>query len=292
MDNVMKNSSEMDKISAYKVSSKDFDVYKTLECGQCFRWQKEADAYVGVVAQSVLVIERVDDENHLVSIYGNPMSLSEVNHYFDLETDYAVIMKQLGTLDDHMEKAAVYGAGIRLLKQEPFETLISFIVSSNNNIPKIRMTVEALSEKFGIYLGHYQGKPYFSFPDITGLASATIEALNVKAIGYRTKSLFNTCEKIVEAGYDLNEPFKMDYFSARVWLTQFYGVGDKVADCVLLFAYGKMASFPIDTWVKKMLGQLYDVHSGYEVFVREKFSEYPGLAQQILFYYIRNLKDK
>ena len=280
----------MIKLNAFKVSSRTFDVAKTLECGQCFRWQKEADSYVGVVAQSVLVIDRFDDDHYLVSIYGNLMTYAEVAYYFDLETDYDHILDELRTFDAHMENASTYGAGIRLLKQDPFETLLSFIISSNNNIPKIRMTVEALSEKFGKYLGHYQGKPYYTFPDLMTLASASLEALNVKAIGYRAKSIYNTCRAIVEAGYDLHEPFDMGYSSARTWLTQFYGVGDKVADCVLLFAYGKMEAFPIDTWVKKMLGQLYDVHADYEVFVREKFKSYPGMAQQILFYYIRNLK--
>lgn len=285
----MENRIELVKTNEYKVSSEYFDVSKTLECGQCFRWRKEAEAYVGVVAQSVLVIERFDNANHLVSIYGNDMPFAEVVHYFDLETDYERILNQLGTLDAHMEKAAIYGAGIRILKQEPFETLISFVISSNNNIPKIRMTVEALSEKFGNYLGDHQGKPFYSFPDIKALASASPEALNVKAIGYRAKSVYNTCNKIVVAGYDLQEPFSLDYASARKWLSQFYGVGDKVADCVLLFAYGKMEAFPIDTWVKKMLGQLYDVHCDYETFIRGKFSSYPGVAQQILFYYIRSL---
>jgi len=152
------------------------------------------------------------------------------------------------------------------------------------------MTVEALAEKFGKYLGHFNGKPYYTFPDLVTLAPLSIESLNVKAIGYRAKSIYNTCSRIMEFGYDLHEPFSMEYSVARTWLTQFYGVGDKVADCVLLFAYGKMEAFPIDTWVKKMLGQLYDVHADYESFVREKFNRYPGMAQQILFYYIRNLK--
>jgi N-glycosylase/DNA lyase len=286
----MKSQIEMVNIDRFVVSSEYFDVAKTLECGQCFRWQKEADTFVGVVAQSLLVIEPYDDDNHMVSIYGKAMTYEEVAHYFDLKTEYKQIFDQLGVIDDHMRNAATYGKGIRILNQEPFETLMSFILSSNNNIPKIRMTVEALSEKFGTYLGHFQGKPYYTFPDIKALASESLESLNVKAIGYRAKSIYNTCNRIVEAGYNLQEPFIMDYESARTWLTQFYGVGGKVADCVLLFAYGKMEAFPIDTWVKKMLGQLYDVHTNYETFVKEKFIRYPGMAQQILFYYIRNLR--
>lgn len=291
MVNQMNNIFEIEKKSEYKVSSKYFDVAKTLECGQCFRWHTDANAYVGVVARSLLVLKEFDADNHLVSVYGNDMPFDEVVRYFDLETDYELIMNQLSGLDTHMEKAARYGGGIRILKQEPFETLISFIISSNNNIPKIRMTVEALSEKFGTYLGHYKGKPYYTFPDMEALSSASMEDLNVKAIGYRAKSIFNTCSAIKEAGYNLYEPFSMAYSSARTWLTQFYGVGDKVADCVILFAYGKFESFPIDTWVKKMLGQLYGINAGYEAFVREKFKDYPGVAQQILFYYIRNLKN-
>ena len=286
----MENRIEMHKTIGYKVSSEYFDITKTLECGQCFRWKKVAESYIGVVAHSVLVIEPFDDDNHMVSIYGKAMSYAEIAHYFDLEMDYKQIFDRLSTIDDHMRHAATYGKGIRILNQEAFETLLSFIISSNNNIPKIRMTVEALSEKFGNYLGHYQGNPYYTFPDLMTLASVTLESLNVKAIGYRAKSIFNTCYRIIEAGYDLQEPFNMDYAAAKTWLTQFYGVGGKVADCVLLFAYGKMEAFPIDTWVKKMLGQLYDVHSDYDAFVREKFDSYPGMAQQILFYYIRNLK--
>ncbi len=290
MEIQMNHQMEIVKNNVYFVSSNYFDVAKTLECGQCFRWQKMADAYVGVVAQSVLVIEPYDDDNHMVSIYGNAMTYAEIAHYFDLETDYAHIFRQLGAIDDHMSNAAAYGQGIRILNQEPFETLLSFIISSNNNIPKIRMTVEALSEKFGKYLGNYQGKPYYTFPDLMTLASASLESVNVKAIGYRAKSIFNTCNRLVETAYDLQEPFLMTYEEARTWLTQFYGVGGKVADCVLLFAYGKMEAFPIDTWVKKMLGQLYGITSHYDAFVKEKFDKFPGMAQQILFYYIRNLK--
>ena len=281
---------EMVKKNAYRVASYYFDVTKTLECGQCFRWQKTGDSYVGVVAQSVIVIGPLDDDHHMVTIYGNEMTYAEIAHYFDLETDYEHIFDQLSTIDDHMNNAAAYGKGIRILNQEPFETLLSFIISSNNNIPKIRMTVEALSEKFGKYLGHFQGKPYYTFPDLMTLASASLESLNVKAIGYRAKSIFNTCNRLVEAAYDLQEPYLMDYEEARTWLTQFYGVGGKVADCVLLFAYGKMEAFPIDTWVKKMLGQLYGITANYDAFVKVKFDKFPGMAQQILFFYIRNLK--
>ena len=117
-----------------------------------------------------------------------------------------------------------------------------------------------------------------------------LEALNVKAIGYRSKAVKLTCEAIVEENLDLSMPFKLSYESAQKWLMHFYGVGEKVADCVLLFAYKHDEAFPVDTWVKKVLGQLYDTHKNHSHFIREYFTAYAGIAQQYLFYYMRNQK--
>ena len=266
------------------------DMEKTLACGQCFRFENRDGRMVGVVNRSLLVIQQVP-KGYEIEIYGEDLSDAFIRHYFDLDRDYGQLLMDLSLVDSHMQRAVAFGHGIRILNQNPFETLISFIISSNNNIPKIKMSIEALAEKFGSPIGVYEGRVYYTFPAIDDLAEASEESLTVKAIGYRAKSVSLTSRAIVQGNLDLETPYGLDYASARTWLKQFYGVGDKVADCILLFAYGKTEAFPVDTWVKKMLGELYDVHKDYEGFIRTYFTAFPGIAQQYLFYYIRNLKN-
>lgn len=263
-----------------------FDVEKTLTCGQCFRWEKEGDAFVGIVQNSVLVLNA---KTHTLEIFGRDLSDAFIERYFDLGVDYGERLSKIADVDEHLKKAVACGAGIRLLNQAPFETLISFIISSNNNIPKIKMTLEALCEVFGTPIGEYNGKARVAFPTVFDLSQASLEALAVKAIGYRAKSVYETCRMIVDRQLDLDLPYLYDYDSAKKWLKQFHGVGDKVADCILLFAYGKQEAFPVDTWVKKVLNVLYDVDKGHEAFIRTHFNVYPGLSQQVLFYYMRQI---
>ncbi|HAS74689.1 MAG TPA: 8-oxoguanine DNA glycosylase [Clostridiales bacterium UBA8960] len=279
----------MDLIRVIKLDEALFDIRKTLTCGQCFRWAEEGDRFIGVVKNTVLAL---NEQTYLLEIYGEDLDDAYIHRYFDFNTDYSARLHEISLVDAHLKKAVAYGSGIRLLNQEPFETLISFILSSNNNIPKIKLTIEALSEKFGKPIGVLGGKMRFAFPDVNALGQASLEALNVKAIGYRVKSVFETCAKILHDHADLHYPYDADYLQAKIWLKQFYGVGDKVADCVLLFAYGKQEAFPVDTWVKRVLKELYEVESDCEAFIRAHFLKYPGLTQQVLFYYIRQNKLK
>jgi N-glycosylase/DNA lyase len=265
-------------------------MHKTLDCGQCFRWHRDTvkGVYIGVVAQSLLVFR---ERTSKLCIYGQDLSDEAIEVYFDLKRDYQGILDDLAQKDQHLAEAVEYGKGIHILKQAPFETLISFIISSNNNIPKIKMTVEALCESFGKPIAEYDGKVYYAFPTVEDLADISIEGLNVKAIGYRAKSVWNTVQKLLEEKVDLVAVSEMDYGDAKVFLKTFYGVGDKVADCVLLFGYGKFEAFPIDVWVMKVLVELYNVEKKQEVFVAHYFGAYPGIAQQYLFYYMRDRKN-
>ena len=277
----------IERIRVRQLNDAYFDVEKTLTCGQCFRWNKEGEAYVGVVNDALLSL---CEKTHILEIWGQDVEDEWIDNYFDLKTDYRERLHEIEKVDEHLERAVSYGKGIRLLNQEPFETLISFIVSSNNNIPKIKMTLEALSEKFGAPIGEYNGKMRYAFPTVEMLGQASSEELNVKAIGYRAKSIYETCKLIRSEQIDLAFPFSQPYASGKSWLKQFYGVGDKVADCILLFAYGKQEAFPVDTWVKKVLQQLYGVEKAYEEFIKSYFKVYPGLTQQILFYYMRQIQ--
>ena len=283
---------ELKPLRTVELKIPNFDAKKTFNCGQCFRWRQKEDRYIGIVGHSVISL-REDDISQTgfnVTLYGQDLSDEALFTYFDGARDYAAILEILSQKDEHLSAAVHEGNGIRILNQEPFETLISFIISSNNHIPKIKMSIEALAEKFGKPIGTLDGLDLYAFPNAEDLHHADLEALNVKAIGYRSKSVKNTCDAIVLNQIDLSIPFKLAYEEAQTWLMQFYGVGEKVADCILLFAYGKDEAFPIDTWVKKILGDLYGVQSGYSDFIRHYFIDFPGIAQQYLFYYMRNRK--
>lgn len=279
----MRNLTLVEKLTLRK---QELDIEKTLDCGQCFRWTVLGGVHMGIIERSVLII-RDSEAGYDVEVYGESLGEKALFNYFDLDRDYSGILEVLSNKDDHMARAVNVGKGIRLLKQPLFEILISFILSSNNNIPKIKMTLEALCERFGEPLGMLDGNIFYAFPTPDILANASLEALNVKAIGYRAKYLSETAKAIVDQELDLNTPFHMDYNTARSWLKQFHGIGDKVADCILLFGYSKMEAFPVDTWVKQMLSEYYGVESKHEVFIREYFKHYPGIAQQYLFYMIR-----
>lgn len=272
------------------ISSEYFNPKETFECGQSFRWKPIEDLYVGVVRRSVLILEPRPD-GYEVKVLGEPLSDDEIGAYFDEGSDYKSIIEYLSMKDSWLEKATAFGKGIRLLNQDPFEMLITFIISSNNNIPKIKMAVEALSEQFGDYLMTYKGVKMYSFPTLEQLKPCTVTDLNVKGMGYRARYIANAVSQIDENHLDLNLPFELEYEDSKMWLKQLYGIGDKVADCVLLFSYRKKNAFPIDTWVKKMLRELYGVEDrqkAYEAFVDDYFDQYGGYAQQYLFYYMRN----
>lgn len=283
---------ELKPLRTVELSIPDFDATKTFSCGQCFRWRQHGRRFIGIISHSVISVD-LDDIHQTgfqVAIYGEDLSDEALYTYFDGARDYRNILEMLSHKDEHLSAAIHEGKGIRILNQDPFETLISFIISSNNNIPKIKMSIEALAEKFGKRIGTLEGIDLYAFPNAEELHHADLDALNVKAIGYRAKSVKNTCDAIVLNQIDLSIPFKLDYGEAQTWLMQFYGVGEKVADCILLFAYGKDEAFPIDTWVKKVLSDLYGVQKGYGEFIKRYFTDFPGIAQQYLFYYMRNRK--
>jgi len=301
--------------------NRDFlDSEKTLECGQCFRWYKQGDVYVGVIRNSILVIS-AETERHLtpemtidsldvkvvtpdfkspnlgvyrVDIYGEVLSEQEIRDYFDMDTDYETILETLKQMDEHMLAAVEYGKGIRILRQDPYEMLISFILSANNNIPKIKMTIEDLSQKYGKYIGELtigdHRASYYTFPSAQVISELAEGDLVAKAIGYRAKAVYETCRRIVGEAIDLNSCRQLTYSETIEWLRGFYGVGEKVANCVALFGYYQIEAFPVDTWVKKILADFYNVTTHPEAFAKAHFKYYPGIAQQYLFHYYRNKK--
>lgn len=267
-------------MSIYSVKGlKDFNLDHIFDCGQCFRWEKQEDgSYIGQ-AFGRQVRMSFDYENESLdcgnlTIYGSDRNDFEKiwKSYLDLDTDYGKIKKELEKKDKIIGEAIKYGSGIRILKQDLWETIVSFIISQNNNIPRIKAGINKLAEVFG-----EDG----NVPTVEKLASLEPEQLEPIRLGYRAKYLVQAARQISEDGFDR-------YYDS---LTELYGVGPKVANCIALFGQHKMNSFPIDVWVKRVMNRLYGFAEndmkGMAKFAEERFGELGGIAQQYLFYYVR-----
>ncbi len=271
---------------------RDFDPNHTFGCGQCFRWQREADgSHTGVVRGRVANV--VYTPGKLVL---NNVSTEDFDHvwfdYFDLGRDYAEIKKAVA-IDDIMRKAVEFGGGIRLLRQEPWETLISFILSSNNRIPRIMKIIEDISRLYGSEL-KFRGRNYHAFPDVQSLAACSLEQIEACRAGYRCGYIQRTAADIAAGVFELQKLAGLDTADARNYLLQLHGVGSKVADCMLLYSGTKQDVFPTDVWVKRVMEELYFKREAsfkeVQQFAAEHFGEHAGIAQQYLFYYAREHK--
>jgi N-glycosylase/DNA lyase len=278
---------EKDRIVVENV--RDFNPVHIFECGQSFRWIKEKDgSYTGVARGRVVNINFIEDK--LIINNSNFEDFKDIWYeYLDLCTDYSEI-KALLAKDDHMKEAIKFGYGIRLLRQDIWETLISFIISANNMIPRIMKTVAAISKVYGDEL-HYNGQVYYSFPSVEKLAGSEVEELDFCKGGFRCKYIVNSSRMVREGEVNLNTIKDMPTDMARSELTKFQGVGNKVADCTLLFSGTKRDVFPIDVWIKRVMEELYFKREAsfkeIQEFAADYFGEHTGIAQQYLFYYAR-----
>ncbi|MEA3423080.1 MAG: DNA glycosylase [Bacillota bacterium] len=262
--------------------------------GQCFRWNKtETGNYIGVANEKVLELSETENEIVIENISMDDFEKYFIK-YFDFNVDYSAIIKNIENLDKYIYEATRFGYGLRMLNQEPFETLISFIVSANNNIPRIKNTIEKISIKYGRFIMDYKGKSYYSFPSPYELSKATKEELRELGLGYRDRYLMDTTKKVIEEGIDFQKFKELSTEEAKRKLIEFKGVGNKVSQCVLLFSIEKYDVFPIDTWVKKILGYFYKdevkKYNSPETFLKNHFGVNAGYAQQYLFYYAREQK--
>lgn len=277
----------------------NFELNHIFDCGQCFRWNRqESGNYIGVAYGKVIEVEK--DNDNIVLYNTNREEFEEVwKDYFDLSRDYSKIKITLSK-DNLLKKAIDYGHGIRILQQEPFEIIISFIISANNRIPMIKRAIEKISKKWGERL-YYKDEIYYSFPSIERLSSISLEEIEDCGTGFRSKYIVDTVSKIhkdfktdsseYNKQFDINYIGKLQDDQCHNMLQNFKGIGPKVADCVMLFSMGKNSAFPVDVWVKRAMQHFYlapDVSlKKIREFGREKFGEFSGLAQQYLFYYAR-----
>ena len=271
----------------------DFNPKHIFECGQCFRWKLEEDgSYTGVVKGKILNVDMKDNK-----VYLNNTTLEDFNtiwyNYFDLGRDYTQIKKELKSMDEYLDKACDFGYGIRILQQDGWEMLISFIISSNNRIPMIQRAIDNLSREYGQYIGNYKGKDYYSFPTPEELNKASQEDIRACQTGFRDKYIKSTCDNVILNNEDVCEYTNLSTDECIKSLLKFNGVGPKVADCIALFGMKKYDTFPVDVWVKRVMQEFYveDDMSLPKIrkFAIDKFGDLSGFAQQYLFYYAREL---
>ena len=274
-----------------------FNLKHIFECGQCFRWNEEDDgSWIGIIKDAVI---RVKKENQNIVFTGKVLgdkSFKEIIYdYFDLNSDYREYKNELSQIDEYLKESIEFGEGIRILKQDLWETIISFIISANNNIPRIKKIINAISYTYGKKIV-FENEEYYLFPTPEELSKATVEDLRKLGLGFRDKRIHETTRLINEEIVSLDNIENMiDTNQMREELLKLDGVGPKVADCILLFALKRLDVFPIDVWVRRVMNDLY-IHNEDENKVNkkelqslaeEKFKGLSGIAQQYLFYWRR-----
>lgn len=275
---------------------KSFELKDIFDCGQCFRWDLEEDgSYTGVFGKNILNVKKDGKNINFKGICdGNIEDI--IYDYFDLNRDYGRIKETLSEIDENMKKSVLYGKGIRILNQDLWETIISFIISANNNIPRIKGIIERLSKKYGSEIS-FNEKEYYTFPTPEQLRDVTVEDYRKLGLGFRDIRLYETTQMILNKDIDLEKlKNNSNTIEVREELLKLSGVGPKVADCILLFSTLKRFEvFPIDVWVRRVMNDLYIKQEDetkvskkqIEKIAEEKFGNLAGLAQQYLFYWRR-----
>lgn len=273
---------------------KSFKVKDIFECGQCFRWNEEPDgSYTGIFGHNVLNVK--EEKDIVITGICNGDIEDICKNYFDLDRNYEEIKETLSLIDDNMKESIKYGEGIRILNQDLWEMIISFIISANNNIPRIKGIIERMSAKYGQEI-KFRGTSYYTFPTIDELSQASVKDLKDLGLGFRDRYVYETTKKIKEGKINLENLKQEPTNEVRNQLLTLTGVGPKVADCIMLFSTLKRFDvFPVDVWVRRVMNDLY-IHNEDETKVnkkqiqeiaRDKFGALEGIAQQYLFYWKR-----
>lgn len=262
--------------NVYMDDVKNFDLAMTLDCGQAFRWKEDNGVWLGVAFGKRLKISK---ENESIVFFDTSKEDFENiwSDYFDFSRDYGKIIDDIKS-DEILKKASDFGYGIRILNQEPFETLCSFIISQNNNIPRIKGIIDRLCKKYGQKIDD----DLYSFPDAETLSKLTANDLSDIRMGFRAKYIIDASQKVASGEVNLSDLFSLDTDTARTELMKIKGVGPKVADCTLLFSLKHFDAFPKDVWIKRAVEVLFPQG------LPECANGYKGIVQQYIFYYSRS----
>lgn len=263
----------------FQITPTDISLKDTFECGQCFRWNDDGNGYIGVAYGKA--VRFIQGEG---CIYIKGADVEDIENiwlkYLSLDVDYSDVVKRFDD-DEYIKKASQFGKGIRILRQEPCEATISFIISSNNNIKRIKKIIEHFCMLFGDPI-EFEGKTLYTFPTNDSLKKISVEALGPIKAGFRDKYIADAANRIVSGEIDFEKITALETDSARKALMCIKGVGPKVADCILLFGFERSEAFPKDVWIKRVMTEIYG-----DDFDETRFGKDAGIIQQWMFHYAR-----
>lgn len=277
----MRIENQKNKIIIYDPS--DFNVKQTLECGQIFRFNINGNNAIVYSKDKMAKLTTFEDRIEIET-----KDIEYFYHFFDLDRDYGAI-KNVLRQDEMLKKAVDYGYGIRILNNDAYEMIISFIISANNNISRIKKSIEWLCVRFGKNLGEY-----YAFPTLKELKRATVEDYKKAGLGYRSEYMFDTVQRLTEK--QIEQLKKKDTLNQFEFLLSLKGIGEKVANCIMLFGLGVKNVFPVDTWINKVYNNIYNKEetnrSKITKELTNRYKNLSGYAQQYFFYYYRDNKKK
>lgn len=271
--------------------NKPFDLENTLTCGQIFRFYKQDNSSYDVILDDRVVNLSVDNNVLFVESNEEEDLENKIKKYLDLENDYSIIDNYLVSKDKNIKNAVEFSKGLNMINQSHFETFMEYIISANNSVTNIANAVNNISKKYGKKV-IFNKKEYYLFPSYTDLKDVTMEEYRTCKVGFRDKYLYEFVKKLNENIISLDYIDSLNTVDALNYLMQNKGIGPKVASCILLFSYKRYDVFPIDTWVKKIMKERYNIEGEENIrkFSKEIYGKYCGIAIQYLFNESRNKK--
>lgn len=268
----------------------ELDLENTLTCGQIFRYQQEIDNSFTVVISDRVINLKYD--NYKLYVKSNKLDNLEnvIREYLDLDRDYKSIMDKIRVMDSTLAKYLDNSLGLKMIKQDKLECIISYIISQNNSVRNIQMSLNMLSEAYGEKI-EFLNKEYYLFPKLDRLVSLSLEDFRKCKVGFRDKYLVGIIESINNGNFNLNMIDTLNTEEALQYLINFKGIGMKVASCILLFSYQRFDVYPVDTWVKKFMEDNYNIvgEKNIREYCKKTYGEYSGLAIQYMFNSKRNM---
>ena len=258
------------------VITSDIDIAKTLDCGQAFRFSESDGVWRGVAMGRALSLTQEGNKITLFDVKEEEFN-SLWRGYFDLDRDYEMIKSSVSS-NEILKKATDFSDGIHILRQEPWEAVCSFIISANNNIPRIKGIISRLCENFGFKIAD----GLFTFPSAERIAALTLDDLAVIKSGFRAKYILDAAQKFSRNQIDVEALYTLPIDEARNKLMTIKGIGPKVADCALLFGWGRVECFPVDVWIRRAMNHFFGENG-----LPSEAVEYAGIVQQYLFYWAR-----
>lgn len=266
----------------------NFDLKATITCGQIFRYTDEDNVFTVIIKDRVI---RLTEAGENIIIESNKEDdLKEIIYdYLDLNRDYSLIERNILKKDEKLSDALLFSRGMNMIHQDPFETLIAYIISQNNRVASIANSLNLISYNYGEKV-NFKGRDYYLFPKFDKIKDLCEDDFRKCKVGFRDKYICGILKSISNNDLNLDSIYNMNSEEALKYLMSFKGIGNKVASCILLFAYQKFDVYPIDTWVKKFMKEDYNIEGEKNIkeFTLNKYGEYSGLAIQYMFNYKRN----